>query len=78
MPHVEIKYSNDIKLNYDALFDSVEATINKLDSSAGACKSRAYPTVKSKGSVEISLTSFINFSSQLFDKITGEEPALRK
>ena len=50
MPHLEIKYSNDIELNIDSLFDVIEATINKLDSSAGACKSRAYSTKNYKHS----------------------------
>ncbi len=48
MPHVEIKYTNDIELNDNALFDSIETTINTLDSSAGVCKSRAYPAVRYK------------------------------
>lgn len=43
MPHVEIKYSSDLKLDLDSLFESIESTINQLDSSAGVCKSRAYP-----------------------------------
>ena len=43
MPHVEIKYSNNLKLDMLSLFDSIEKTINEKDDSAGECKSRAYP-----------------------------------
>jgi len=42
MPHLEIKYSADIQLNVEFLFDQIESAINQLDSSAGVCKSRAY------------------------------------
>lgn len=48
MPHVEIKYSDNIELNINSLFDAIETTINELDSSAGMCKSRAYPAVNYK------------------------------
>ena len=50
MPHVEIKHSSDLRLNVKSLFDDIESTINKLDSSAGTCKSRAYPTKSYKHS----------------------------
>ena len=43
MPHVELKYSNDLPLDPETVFNTIETTINNLDSSAGACKSRAYP-----------------------------------
>ena len=43
MPHVEIKYSNNLDLDTKEVFDVIEAIINKKDSSAGECKSRAYP-----------------------------------
>jgi len=46
MPHVEIKYSEDLALDHKALFNVIQKTINQFDSSAGACKSRAYPTDK--------------------------------
>jgi hypothetical protein len=42
MPHLEIKYSADIELNIEFLFDQIESVINHLDPSAGVCKSRAY------------------------------------
>ena len=43
MPHVELKYSNNIAIDASYLFDVIEKTINKNDSSAGECKCRAYP-----------------------------------
>lgn len=43
MPQVDIKYSNDLALKVQKIFEGVEALINELDASAGACKSRAYP-----------------------------------
>lgn len=48
MPHVEIKYSNDVEFSVNGLFEAIETTINELDSSAGVCKSRAYPAVNYK------------------------------
>lgn len=44
MPHVEIKYSDDVKINFQSLFLNIEQTINEMDASAGVCKSRAYPS----------------------------------
>lgn len=44
MPHVEIKCSGDLKINFDELFYAIESTINHFDKSSGECKSRAYPT----------------------------------
>ncbi len=43
MPHIELKYSNDLDINTSQLFDTIEQIINENDSSAGECKSRAYP-----------------------------------
>ncbi|MEC4727223.1 hypothetical protein HWQ46_16885 [Shewanella sp. D64] len=43
MPHVEIKYSDNLDIDFDKIFDVVEAVINESDMSAGECKSRAYP-----------------------------------
>ena len=43
MPHVEIKYSNNLEFDTNKIFDAVEEVINKKDMSAGECKSRAYP-----------------------------------
>lgn len=50
MPHLEIKYSADIKLDHKFLFDQIESMINQLDPTAGVCKSRAYPTDDFKNS----------------------------
>ncbi len=58
MPHVEIKYSNNLKIDMHDLFDSIEKVINEKDRSAGECKSRAYPCLEYKYShilVNISL-----------------------
>ncbi|OUR83822.1 hypothetical protein A9Q75_04150 [Colwellia psychrerythraea] len=43
MPHVEIKYSDNVEFDMDKVFDAIEEVINKKDNSAGECKSRAYP-----------------------------------
>ncbi|OBT08316.1 hypothetical protein A9267_11470 [Shewanella sp. UCD-FRSSP16_17] len=43
MPHVEIKYSDNLTFNTQDIFDDVEVIINQKDASAGVCKSRAYP-----------------------------------
>jgi len=43
MPHVEIKYSDNLDINTKEVFDVIEGIINKKDSSAGECKSRSYP-----------------------------------
>ena len=46
MPHVDIKYTSDLKnINFKSLFTEIENVINKIDSTAGDCKSRAYPTM---------------------------------
>jgi|JI9StandDraft_1071089.scaffolds.fasta_scaffold04512_6 5-carboxymethyl-2-hydroxymuconate isomerase len=50
MPHLEIKYSADIELDVNVLFDQIESAINELDPSAGVCKSRAYPAKSYKHS----------------------------
>lgn len=43
MPHVEIKYSDNLEINVDNIFNDVESIINEKDASSGECKSRAYP-----------------------------------
>ncbi|MEN9343399.1 MAG: hypothetical protein RLZZ453_186 [Chlamydiota bacterium] len=50
MPHLEVKYSADIELDVNVLFDQIESAINELDPSAGVCKSRAYPAKSYKHS----------------------------
>lgn len=42
MPQVELKYSNNVKIEAKLVFDTIEDVINQCDSTAGACKSRAY------------------------------------
>ena len=48
MPHVEIKYSDNLDIDTKEIFDVIEGVINKKDSSAGECKSRAYPCFEYK------------------------------
>ncbi len=48
MPHVEIKYSDNVEFDTNKVFDAIEAVINKKDKSAGECKSRAYPCTQYK------------------------------
>jgi 5-carboxymethyl-2-hydroxymuconate isomerase len=48
MPHVEIKYSNNLEIDTKEIFDVIEWVINKKDASAGVCKSRAYPCLEYK------------------------------
>lgn len=43
MPHIEIKYSDNLTINTQDIFEAIENTINRHDMSAGECKSRAYP-----------------------------------
>lgn len=43
MPHIEIKYSNNLEIDTNKIFNELENTINKHDSKAGVCKARAYP-----------------------------------
>ena len=43
MPQLELKYSADLALDPTAIFTAMESTIQSLDTSAGICKSRAYP-----------------------------------
>lgn len=44
MPHAEIKYSDDLRIDSAAILAEIEAIIQRHDSGAGACKGRAYPT----------------------------------
>lgn len=50
MPQVELKYSNNLKLYAEGIFQTIESVINDLDDSAGVCKSRAYPAAEYKHS----------------------------
>ena len=43
MPQVELKYSDNLCLQFESLFEEIERAINFQDPSAGLCKSRAYP-----------------------------------
>ena len=48
MPHVEIKYSDNLDIDINKVFDVIEQIINENDMSAGVCKSRAYPCLEYK------------------------------
>ncbi len=76
MPHVEIKYSNDITLDTELLFTQIETLINKHDPSAGVCKSRAYPCKQFKHSHVLLTISLLSkphrddiFTTKLADEI---------
>ncbi|MFY0690860.1 MAG: hypothetical protein JXR14_02950 [Paracoccaceae bacterium] len=43
MPHAELKYSNDLAIDAQAILAKIEETIHSHDSGSGACKGRAYP-----------------------------------
>ncbi|OAJ35184.1 hypothetical protein [Piscirickettsia salmonis] len=44
MPQIELKYSDDLIIDTNKIFEAIESTINEYDSSSGVCKSRAYAT----------------------------------
>ncbi|MCF6766418.1 hypothetical protein L3V82_11595 [Thiotrichales bacterium 19S3-7] len=46
MPQVELRYSQELDLKVKDIFQKIEALINQIDSTAGVCKSRAYPTAE--------------------------------
>ena len=46
MPHCELKYSEDLNLNAEAILARVEDTINAHDANAHECKGRAYPAAQ--------------------------------
>lgn len=46
MPHAEIKYSDDLELDAEAILGDIEATILRHDAESGACKGRAYPAAQ--------------------------------
>jgi 5-carboxymethyl-2-hydroxymuconate isomerase len=75
VPHVEIKYSDNLNIDTKAIFNAVESVINKRDSSAGVCKSRAYPCAEYKYShllVTISLLTKLH-RDEAFTRVLSEE-----
>ncbi|WP_127112349.1 hypothetical protein [Shimia sediminis] len=44
MPHAELKYSDNLKIDAVALLREIEQVILRHDASAGECKGRGYPT----------------------------------
>lgn len=59
MPHVEVNYTNDLNIDFNALFVAIETAINQLDASAGDCKSRAYPCITYRHSHILITVSFL-------------------
>lgn len=43
MPHAELKYSNDLILDANAILATIEGVIQNHDAGSGDCKGRAYP-----------------------------------
>ena len=75
MPHVEIKYSDNIEIDADKIFDRIENTINSHDDSAGVCKSRAYPCSQYKHThllVSISLLTKPHRNKAFTEKLSAE------
>lgn len=46
MPHAELKYSADLRIDATEFLSFVEKTIQKHDAGSGACKGRAYPAAE--------------------------------
>jgi hypothetical protein len=46
MPHAELKYSADLEIDAQAIFKTIEDTINEHDAGSGQCKCRAYPSAE--------------------------------
>lgn len=44
MPHAELKYSSDLKIDAVAILADIEQMILRHDAGSGECKGRAYPT----------------------------------
>ena len=42
MPQIELKYSEDIKIDIDELFTVLQQLLATIDPSSGVCKCRAY------------------------------------
>lgn len=75
MPHVEVKYSDNIEMDVDKIFDTIENTINSHDNSAGVCKSRAYPCSQYKHThllVTISLLSKKHRDKTFTEKLSND------
>ena len=44
MPHAELKYSSDLRIDAVAILADVEQMILRHDAGSGDCKGRAYPS----------------------------------
>ncbi|BAJ02920.1 tautomerase family protein [Shewanella violacea] len=85
MPHVEIKYSDDLDIDTKQAFDLIEQIINEQDASAGVCKSRAYPCSQYKYPHILIVVSLLTkpyrdqeFTNDLSEKIAKEIKKLFK
>lgn len=75
MPHVEIKYSDNLTIDTHDIFDAVEKVINSADISSGECKSRAYACTQYKYShmlVTVSLLTKPHRDKVFTDKLSKE------
>lgn len=43
MPHLDLKYSDDLHIDAATMLHGVEEIIQRHDAGSGACKGRAYP-----------------------------------
>ncbi|MCL1126170.1 hypothetical protein [Shewanella surugensis] len=83
MPHTELKYSNDLTLDTEAIFTAIEWCINQKDPSAGVCKSRAYPASEYQHTHVYISVSLLNkphrdgaFSQSLLEVLNSEIKSL--
>jgi 5-carboxymethyl-2-hydroxymuconate isomerase len=75
MPHIEIKYSDNLEIDTLKVFDAIEKVINENDNNAGECKSRAYPCSQYKYSHIIVIVSLLTkpHRDEAFTKKLSEE-----
>ncbi|MCD9148133.1 hypothetical protein [Pseudophaeobacter flagellatus] len=83
MPHAELKYSDDLKIDSAAILARIETIIQDHDASAGLCKGRAYPLAQYHHShVAISVTLLVKahrdsaFSNALLSQLNQEIGAM--
>lgn len=86
MPHVEVRYSEDLNLRVVELFTKIEQLINETDASSGECKSRAYKTnefLHTHLYMQVSLLKkdhrdnafMLNLRNQLIQLVSAELPS---
>lgn len=75
MPHVELKYSTDLPIDVDDLFDALVDVILAHAPDAGAIKCRAYPAAHSREDhmlVDVSMLAKPNRNSQFSTAILAD------